>query len=105
VIAVEGRAGGQEAAELLRRVGPAADAAEDGLGIDRPLGRLDLTHWVGRDDLVVLGRLEDSEQDRAAGHHALVPEGGLQLVLPVLDHLHRDDPERMPPEVGANVPA
>jgi hypothetical protein len=105
VIPVEGWTGGQETTELLARVGPAADAAEDDLRINRSLGRLDPAHGVGRDDLVILGRLEDSEQDGAAGHHALMPKGGLQLVLPALDHLDRDHPERMPPEVWANMPA
>ena len=81
------------------------DVAEDDLGINRSLGRLDFTYRVGRDDLVILGRLEYSEQDRAAGHHALMPKGAFQLVLPALDHLDRDHPERMPPEVGANMPA
>jgi hypothetical protein len=105
VVAVEGRAGSQESAELLRREGASLHATEDDLGVDRPLGRFDLAQRVERDQPLVLGRLQDAVEDRPAGHHALVSEGPIQLVLPLLDHPDRDGPKRMAAELRADVAA
>jgi hypothetical protein len=63
VVAVEGAAGGQEAAELLRREGASALVAEDPVRVDPHPGGFNVTDGVGRNQSFPAGPFEDAEQD------------------------------------------
>src|SRR5829696_3426118 len=82
VVTVEGAAGGQKAAELLRGEGPPPLVAEDPVRIDPRPGSLHVTDGVGRDQAFAAGRFQDAQQDGPARHHPAVAELALQLVLP-----------------------
>ncbi len=92
-------------AELLGREGPSALMAEDLFGVQVWLGGLDLTDRVGGDEAFLAGRLQDAQQDRAAGHHPTVAELGFQFVLPAQHDRGRDLAQLAAAEVGAKVAA
>jgi hypothetical protein len=56
--------------------------AEDLFGVQAWLGGLDLANRVGGEQVFLAGRLQDPQQDRAAGHDPTVAQLALQLVLP-----------------------
>ena len=103
VVPPEQRAGGEQPAGFLGGVGPALGLSQDLVGVGPPLGRRHPAQRVGGDGAFVLGELEDAEQDRAAGHQALVAELAGELVLPLADQHGLDRLDGAVAEEGSHV--
>jgi hypothetical protein len=86
VVPVERPTGGQKVAKLLGREGPSALVAKDLFGVEARLGGLHLANRIGGDQVFLAGRLQDAQQDGAAGHHPTVAELALELLLPAQPH-------------------
>jgi hypothetical protein len=103
VVPPEQREPGQQPAGLLGRQRAAFGVGEDAVGIHPPLWGGYLADRVGCDGAFVLGKLQDAEQDRAAGHQALVAEGAGELVLPLADERRPDGVQGPLAEPGSDV--
>jgi len=103
VIPPEQRAAGEQQAGFLRRVGPPLGLPQDLVGVGPALGWWHPAQRVGGDGAFVLGQLEDAEQDRAAGHQALVAELVGELVLPLSDQHGLDCLDGAVAEEGSHV--
>jgi hypothetical protein len=82
VVAIERPTGSQEVPEFLGSEGSSALVAEDLFGVRARLGGLHLANRIGGDQAFLAGRLQDAQQDRAAGHHPAMAQPLLQFVLP-----------------------
>jgi hypothetical protein len=101
-----GRGVGEKLPDLLGRVDARLDPAEDHLGINRALGRRDLGDRVRRDQPLILGRLQDAVQERAAGHDgSMLQLLAAQLILPLANRRGLHGSEVANSRGGASAPA